>query len=117
MMQVGNGVLDFYYDNVGLIEYWWDHALISDSTYNSLHVHCDFHTQNVSDMCNQLLENAFDKEMVDIDLYSIYTPACKKTSQSRRLASRRSKNNPVSYLIELHELYFDNIPRLDLLFL
>eukprot|EP00250_Pteridium_aquilinum_P017943 c23855_g1_i1 orf=891-2321(+) len=92
---VGNGVLDNYYDSVGLIEYWWDHALISDTTYHAILAACDFHAENTSETCNHLIDYAFEQEMGDIDPYSIYTPVCKNFTQSRRsAAARRSKNIP-----------------------
>ena len=98
--QVGNGVLDSYYDNVGLVEYWWDHALISDTTYNALLSNCDFHQANLSDLCNSLQDDAFNKDMGGIDPYSIYTPVCPATIQSKRLTARRSKgSNPVSLFL------------------
>ncbi|MCO5606825.1 hypothetical protein L7F22_061016 [Adiantum nelumboides] len=43
---VGNGFLDNYYDYVGRIEYWWDHALISDTLYHDILAACDFHKAN-----------------------------------------------------------------------
>jgi serine carboxypeptidase-like clade 2 len=33
---VGNAVTDDYHDFIGTFEYWWSHALISDSTYKLL---------------------------------------------------------------------------------
>ncbi|KAI5082006.1 hypothetical protein GOP47_0001749 [Adiantum capillus-veneris] len=91
---VGNGVLDHYYDNVGLIEYWWDHALISDTSYHAILATCDFHKANVSASCTQLIDNALEHEMGDIDLYNIYSPLCLSQSQSRRVAARRPVNRP-----------------------
>ncbi|MCO5606827.1 hypothetical protein L7F22_061018 [Adiantum nelumboides] len=91
---VGNGVLDNYYDNVGLIEYWWDHALISDTSYHDILAACDFHKANLSATCTHLINNVFEHELGDIDPYSIYTPVCLTQSRSRRLAARRSINSP-----------------------
>lgn len=93
-LMVGNGVMDGYYDSVGQIEYWWDHALISDNSYRNILKACDFHKENVSALCNRLVEDAFNIDFGDIDPYSIYTPVCKTNTQSRRLAARRSKSNP-----------------------
>lgn len=91
---VGNGVLDSYYDNVGLIEYWWDHALISDNSYRDILTACDFHKANLSATCNHLIDYAFEHELGDIDPYSIYTPVCINSTQSRRFAGKRSKKSP-----------------------
>ncbi|MCO5597270.1 hypothetical protein L7F22_051346 [Adiantum nelumboides] len=91
---VGNGVLDNYYNIVGLIEYWWDHALISDTSYDALLAACDFHEENVSATCTDLIGNVFVNELGDIDPYSIYSPVCLTQSQSRRPAASRLINSP-----------------------
>ncbi|KAH7420328.1 hypothetical protein KP509_13G002400 [Ceratopteris richardii] len=92
---VGNGVLDNYYDNVGLIEYWWDHALISDASYRDILAGCDFHKENGSKTCTHYIDYAFEYELGDIDPYSIYTPVCQDKPQSRRLNIRASAESPL----------------------
>lgn len=91
---VGNGVLDNYYDNVGLIEYWWDHALISDDSYHAILAACDFHKANLSKTCTNLINDVFEHVLGDIDPYSIYTPVCTNQSQSKRVAARRPIKSP-----------------------
>lgn len=93
---VGNGVMDNYYDNVGLLQYWWDHALISDTSYHDMLTACDFHKANLSATCNHLIEYAFEQEMGGIDPYSIYTPVCTSgaTQRRRRFTASKSKKNP-----------------------
>ncbi|KVI04995.1 Peptidase S10, serine carboxypeptidase [Cynara cardunculus var. scolymus] len=37
---VGNPLLDDYHDNIGTFEFWWNHGLISDTTYQILNETC-----------------------------------------------------------------------------
>ncbi|XP_051130779.1 serine carboxypeptidase-like 27 [Andrographis paniculata] len=81
---VGNAVTDDYHDYVGTFEYWWAHGLISDSTYKTLKTTCYFDSStHPSSACNRSLDLA-DKEMGNIDPYSIYTPPCNSSSSLRR---------------------------------
>ncbi|KAJ4979108.1 hypothetical protein NE237_009888 [Protea cynaroides] len=80
---VGNAVTDDYHDYVGTFEYWWTHGLISDETYRTLNVTCDFQSSmHPSDACNQAL-NVASTEQGNIDPYSIFTPPCNDTSSLR----------------------------------
>lgn len=81
---VGNAVTDDFHDYVGTFEYWWTHGLISDSTYKSLRIICEFGSStHPSEECNKNLLVA-EKETGRIDPYSIYTPPCKDSSSMRR---------------------------------
>ncbi|GLJ47202.1 hypothetical protein SUGI_0996400 [Cryptomeria japonica] len=86
---VGNAVIDDHYDGVGTTRYWWNSALISDSTYYSIMKTCNFSSHNYSLACNVLLDDVVNQEMGNIDQYSIYTPVCteaegNKTKQFQR---------------------------------
>ncbi|CAN6470343.1 unnamed protein product [Victoria cruziana] len=81
---VGNAVTDDYHDYAGTFEYWWNHGLISDSTYHYLKVACLFDSsQHPSVECNKAMSLA-DKEEGNIDAYSIFTPTCNKTGSRRK---------------------------------
>ncbi|GLJ15423.1 hypothetical protein SUGI_0253140 [Cryptomeria japonica] len=80
---VGNAVTDDYHDLIGTFEYWWSHALISDSTYKLLKDTCDFtSSQHPSDPC-QIALNQADMEQGNIDAYSIFTPTCNISGSQR----------------------------------
>ncbi|MFS7932175.1 putative carboxypeptidase D [Helianthus anomalus] len=85
MMQVGNALTDYKYDNIGTVEYWWTHALISDATYKTIMSCCNFSTQKQTRKCDKALLYAWSYEMGGIDEYSIYTPKCNNPSTSSRL--------------------------------
>ncbi|KAL3629562.1 Serine carboxypeptidase 24 [Castilleja foliolosa] len=93
---VGNAVTDNYYDNVGTINYWWSHAMISDRTYKSIMKLCNFRSQNVSRKCDKVVGYAMNHEFGDIDQYSIYTPACKAASLKKPKYSLMLKNTLIS---------------------
>ncbi|XP_043700880.1 serine carboxypeptidase-like 27 isoform X2 [Telopea speciosissima] len=81
---VGNAVTDDYHDFVGTFEYWWSHGLISDATYRTLRVSCDFGSStHPSDACTKIL-NVAASEQGNIDPYSIYTRTCNETGSLRR---------------------------------
>ncbi|EPS61504.1 hypothetical protein M569_13293, partial [Genlisea aurea] len=72
---IGNGVYDAETDNTGMIEYAWDHAVISDELYARIKKQCDFSQANLSDACNDALDDYYDVYDI-IDMYSLYTPTC-----------------------------------------
>ncbi|KAL8471741.1 hypothetical protein ACS0TY_028470 [Phlomoides rotata] len=73
---VGNAVTDNHYDNLGTVNYWWSHAMISDKTYNQLMSTCDFQRHMESNNCESLYYYAMDQEFGNIDQYNIYAPPC-----------------------------------------
>lgn len=94
-MQVGNGLMDDFHDRLGLFQYIWSLGFISDQTYSLLQLQCGFESFiHSSKPCNKILEIA-DKEIGNIDQYSVFTPACvANASQSNMLLKKR----PVSGL-------------------
>ncbi|XP_010551814.1 PREDICTED: serine carboxypeptidase-like 25 isoform X3 [Tarenaya hassleriana] len=78
-IMVGNAVTDNYYDNLGTVNYWWSHAMISDRTYHDLLSSCDFSRQKESNECESLYSYAMEKEFGNIDQYNIYAPPCNKS--------------------------------------
>ncbi|XP_043693484.1 serine carboxypeptidase-like 27 [Telopea speciosissima] len=81
---VGNAVTDDYHDYVGTFEFWWTHGLISDATYRTLRVTCDFvSSMHPSNACITAL-NVAASEQGNIDPYSIFTLPCNDTATLRR---------------------------------
>lgn len=75
---------DDYHDYVGTFEYWWTHALISDSTYRMLRVTCDVgSSEHPSLECMRALQIAAT-EQGNIDPYSIFTRPCNSTASLKR---------------------------------
>ena len=91
-MQVGNAVTDNHYDNLGTVNYWWSHAMISDKTYRRLMSTCDFQRQKESNECESLYYYAMDQEFGNIDQYNIYAPPC--SVNSSRSTSRHTMRLP-----------------------
>ncbi|XP_021750570.1 serine carboxypeptidase-like 34 [Chenopodium quinoa] len=88
---IGNALLDDETDQTGMIDYAWDHAVISDKVFRDVKRKCNFKVENVSDDCTSALNEYF--EVYDlIDMYSLYAPICTKnytdvSSNSRRQLS------------------------------
>ena len=79
-MQIGNAVLNDATDQLGMVEYAWSHAIISDELYSAVRRECDSFKEEADGGrpgkgCSPALRvflGAYD----DIDIYSIYTPTC-----------------------------------------
>jgi len=72
-------------DQTGMVDYAWDHAVISDQVYNNIKKTCNFSDEPVTKACNDALDQYFAVYDI-IDMYSLYVPVCvnKKTSSSSR---------------------------------
>uniref|UniRef100_A0A7N0VKN4 Carboxypeptidase n=1 Tax=Kalanchoe fedtschenkoi TaxID=63787 RepID=A0A7N0VKN4_KALFE len=74
-IMIGNALLDDETDQTGMVDYAWDHAVISDGLYHDLKTTCNFSLQHVSNECNHALERYFSVYGI-IDMYSLYAPMC-----------------------------------------
>ncbi|XP_019451019.1 PREDICTED: serine carboxypeptidase-like 34 isoform X1 [Lupinus angustifolius] len=72
---IGNALLDDETDQKGMIDYAWDHAVISDGLYHNITTACNFSLPNSSDACTMELDKYFDVYKL-IDMYSLYAPRC-----------------------------------------
>ncbi|CAK9315096.1 unnamed protein product [Citrullus colocynthis] len=80
---VGNALFDDHHDHVGVFEFLWSTGLISDQTYKQLNLLCANQSfVHSSESCDAILEVA-DKEIGNIDHYSIFTPPCSDSSSNR----------------------------------
>ena len=57
-----------------MVDYAWDHAVISDRVYQNILINCNFNSVQ-SQECSNALQQYFDVYKV-IDMYSLYTPRC-----------------------------------------
>ncbi|KAL9314303.1 hypothetical protein ACSQ67_019755 [Phaseolus vulgaris] len=89
---VGNALTDDYHDQLGMFEFMWSSGLISDQTYKLLNLLCDFESvEHPSHSCENIWEIA-DKELGNIDPYSLFTPPCHaNVSQLSRLVRRKNR--------------------------
>lgn len=83
---IGNALLDDETDQKGMIDYAWDHAVISDGLYHNITTICNFSLPNQSDACTTELNKYFDVYKI-IDMYSLYTPRCFSNQSSTRRES------------------------------
>ncbi|CAD6260234.1 unnamed protein product [Miscanthus lutarioriparius] len=77
---IGNAVLNDATDQLGMVEYAWSHAIISDELYSAVRRECDSFKEEADSGrpgkgCSPALR-AFLGAYDDIDIYSIYTPTC-----------------------------------------
>ncbi|KAK7264130.1 hypothetical protein RJT34_31734 [Clitoria ternatea] len=78
---IGNALMDDETDQKGMIEYAWDHAVISDRLYHNITAICNFSIDNQTDACNAELNKYFDVYGI-IDMYSLYAPKCFSNSNT-----------------------------------
>ncbi|KAK7252180.1 hypothetical protein RIF29_35957 [Crotalaria pallida] len=64
-------------DMVGIFDYAWSHAVISDQTHKTIRRSCDFNSSNPwsNEDCNQSVAEVF-RQYKKIDIYSLYTSVC-----------------------------------------
>ncbi|XP_022762465.1 serine carboxypeptidase-like 34 [Durio zibethinus] len=80
---IGNALLDDEMDQTGMVDYAWDHAVISDRVYNDIKIKCNFSSPQPTKDCNIALRAYFAVYRI-IDMYSLYTPSCISNSSSSR---------------------------------
>lgn len=98
-------------DQLGMLEYAWSHAIISDELYSAVRKECDsFKEQEeggkASKGCSPAVK-AFLSAFDDIDIYSIYTPVCLSS-----LSSRGSHHS--SHLVRAPQLLSQNVCKLNI---
>ncbi|KAK6931735.1 Peptidase S10, serine carboxypeptidase [Dillenia turbinata] len=72
---IGNPSLDDETDQKGMMDYAWDHAVISDRVYNNVKKACNFSQEKPTFGCQIALLQYFDVYMI-IDMYSLNSPIC-----------------------------------------
>ncbi|KAF6155861.1 hypothetical protein GIB67_039192, partial [Kingdonia uniflora] len=73
---IGNAVINDETDTLGMYDYFWSHALISDESINIMHKHCTFAPNvNESQACTDAA-NKVDSDLDLLNIYSIYSPIC-----------------------------------------
>jgi serine carboxypeptidase-like clade II len=88
-IMIGNAAIDSSSDDRGLAEYAWNHAVVSDEVYGAIKKECSFSDDGVeTDQCGGAWNKFFDA-MKDIDLYSLYTPACTSNDDDDQMRRRR----------------------------
>ncbi|XP_058004559.1 serine carboxypeptidase-like 34 isoform X2 [Hevea brasiliensis] len=78
---IGNALLDDETDQTGMIDYAWDHAVISDRVYREVKSKCNFNQKHLARDCNNALNDYFAVYKI-IDMYSLYAPKCVKSNFS-----------------------------------
>ncbi|URD96405.1 Serine carboxypeptidase [Musa troglodytarum] len=100
--KIGNAVLNDATDQLGMVEYAWSHAIISDELHASLRRECNsFEGAGEGKACLPAVK-AFLRAFQDIDIYSIYSPVC-LSSPSR--SPRSSKLAAAPRLFSQHETW------------
>ncbi|KAJ3680272.1 hypothetical protein LUZ60_016550 [Juncus effusus] len=83
---IGNAVLNDQTDQLGMLEYAWTHAIISDELHSAVRKECDSFKEEEAggkptNGCSPAVR-AFLGAYDDIDIYSIYTPVCLSSLES-----------------------------------
>ncbi|KAF6164818.1 hypothetical protein GIB67_017144 [Kingdonia uniflora] len=80
---IGNALLDDETDQNGMVDYAWDHAVISDRVYKNIKKKCNFSISDPPLECTAALDKYFDVYRL-IDMYSIYAPTCPDSNATSR---------------------------------
>ncbi|KAK6917496.1 Peptidase S10, serine carboxypeptidase [Dillenia turbinata] len=68
-------------DWMGLVDYAWSHAVVSDETHKIIKESCDFNSNDTwsNEDCSQAVDEIL-RQYSEIDIYSLYTSVCTDTS-------------------------------------
>ncbi|KAF5185348.1 Serine carboxypeptidase-like [Thalictrum thalictroides] len=100
---IGNALIDYETDPMGMIDYAWSHALISDGLKEAIAKNCDFKATKYTDECVDLI-NKYNELYDVMDMYSIYSPTCplgrpfSASSSSSTTTMNTATKNPFSTL-------------------
>lgn len=83
-------------DWMGLVDYAWSHAVISDETHKTIKTSCDFNSSDPwkNEDCDQAVDEVL-KQYNEIDIYSLYTSVCfastaRSNGHSMQTSTKRS---------------------------
>ncbi|XP_068641250.1 serine carboxypeptidase-like 26 [Aristolochia californica] len=84
-LMIGNGIMNLETDRIGIYDYLWSHALISDQTHQGLIEHCALKGSDERESIKRCLSfsEQLQREVGQIDYYNIYAPICSTSSSSR----------------------------------
>ncbi|KAF6151054.1 hypothetical protein GIB67_042389 [Kingdonia uniflora] len=73
---IGNACLNWVTDDLGVYDYLWTHAIISDEAINNIHKYCKYPIiGDEPDRCSDGLDEV-DNNTKSMDTYNIYAPLC-----------------------------------------
>ncbi|XP_027346904.1 serine carboxypeptidase-like 31 [Abrus precatorius] len=88
-------------DWIGLVDYAWSHAVISDETHQIIKTSCDFNSSDPwrNEDCSQAVDEVL-KQYNEIDIYSLYTSVCfASTARSNGQPMQTSMNKRSSKMM------------------
>lgn len=113
---VGNPWTDTATDNLGAVDFWWHHALISDETAIGIRSNCNFsrigpldahptrsNPSSREELCDDFCNRAFS-ELGPINIYQIFADICLPKSAvaaSRALAAALGPSTPAGLVARL----------------
>nr|XP_010910285.1 serine carboxypeptidase-like 35 [Elaeis guineensis] len=105
-LMIGNAVLNDETDQLGMVDYAWSHAIISDELHAAIRRECDLFKEEeeggqLSNACAPAVDALFQSYAV-IDIYNIYTPVC---LSSLSKPSRLTKLVAAPHLFSVHEAW------------
>ncbi|URE40159.1 Serine carboxypeptidase [Musa troglodytarum] len=106
---IGNALMDDDTDQTGMIDYAWDHAVISDRVYHDVKSNCDFSIEPATQACNNALNEYFAVYHI-IDMYSLYAPVCTSITSTRKSFQSGWHQKPAGYdpcVSDYSEVYFN----------
>ncbi|KAL7252954.1 hypothetical protein ACSBR1_007493 [Camellia fascicularis] len=96
---LGNGLLDDHYQFIGSFDSWWNHGLISDTTYKALYKACSNSSWiYAKDECAKAYSKATNN-MGKINRYSIYDSFCGDVGTTTTLPTNLWNNPLISTLV------------------
>ncbi|KAL5995229.1 hypothetical protein ACLOJK_025287 [Asimina triloba] len=77
VLQIGNAVINEETDSLGMYDFFWTHALVSDETIKDMHKYCNFSPEATTQPKKCIDANdEVGTDLSSLDIYSIYAPLC-----------------------------------------
>ncbi|WOL07245.1 serine carboxypeptidase-like 34 [Canna indica] len=99
-IMIGNAVMDYETDTKGMVDYAWNHAVISDTVYQNIKSSCNFSELVPSKECSEALQRYYDVYQI-IDMYSLYTQRCKKGFASN--SAKQSEEEGLTFISKFED--------------
>ncbi|PIA48349.1 hypothetical protein AQUCO_01400747v1, partial [Aquilegia coerulea] len=98
-IMIGNAAINDFTDTIGMYDYFWTHALISDELINNIHKNCNSTQNTISSPtkeCQTLMTEAEKIWNQPLDIYNIYGPICLSSNLTEKPTKQLTTIDPCS---------------------
>ncbi|XP_057725876.1 serine carboxypeptidase-like 31 [Arachis stenosperma] len=111
-IMLGNPETSDAEDWIGLVDYAWSHAIISDETHKTIKTSCDFNSSDPwrNQDCSEAVDEVL-KQYREIDIYSLYTSTCFASTARSSMARSSSSTTMMPRMMGGYDPCLDDYAR------